>query len=82
MKTRCIIVSISLVFALLSVTSSPAKVIRWKAQNTYPGIGVGKAAETTVEWIKKITGGRLIIDVLAAPGLVPVGESFNAVSRV
>ena len=81
MKKSLIIVSVFLVLVFLSVGPSPAEVIRWRGQNTYPGIGVGKAAEKTVKWIKEITGGRLVIDLVAAPGLVPVGESFNAVSR-
>ncbi len=62
--------------------AAPANVITWKAQNNYPDpAGPGPMAITTARWIEEITQGRLKINIVAAPGIVSVADSFSAVSR-
>jgi TRAP-type mannitol/chloroaromatic compound transport system substrate-binding protein len=66
-------------------TPAPApaapEVIQWTVQNNYPGISVGIQAETIWHWMEEVSGGRIKMNIVAAPGVVPVAESFDAVSR-
>ena len=60
---------------------APPKVIQWTVQNNYPGISVGIQADKIWHWMEEASGGRLKMNIVAAPGVAPVPESFDAVSR-
>ena len=68
---------------LIPLLAAPAKseVIRWRGQNALVGGASGGAGPYFAEWIKKVTGGRLIIDVAPAGSIVPVPEMFAATSK-
>lgn len=74
------LVQILLIPHLLAAPAKP-EVIRWKGQNAYVGGSSGGAGPYFAEWIKKATGGRLIIDVAPANSIVPVPEMFAATSK-
>lgn len=73
----CQVLLVSVLFA----ASAEAKVIRWKGQNAYVGGASGGAAPFFAKWVKKATGGRLIIDVAPANSIVRVPELFTATSK-
>ena len=61
--------------------STPPKVIYWKGQNSYVGGTSGGYMPHLADWIKKQTGGRLILDISPPGAIVPVAEQYTAVSK-
>jgi TRAP-type mannitol/chloroaromatic compound transport system substrate-binding protein len=73
-----------LLAAPVQPTPSPASkpgVVHWKGQNAYMGAGSGGTGPLFADWIKKATGGRLVIDLAQANAIVPIPEMFKATSK-
>lgn len=64
-------------------TSAPTspKVIQWKGQNSYVGGASGGYMPHLADWIKKETGGRLILTISPPGAIVPVAEQYTAVTK-
>jgi TRAP-type mannitol/chloroaromatic compound transport system substrate-binding protein len=76
----------TIVFSFLAGTMPtlvPAqpKVIRWRGQNSFPGGISAGYANNIADWLKRISNGQLVIDLGAPGSMVPVPETFDAVSK-
>jgi TRAP-type C4-dicarboxylate transport system substrate-binding protein len=80
---RCLFTLLMMICLVQILFMPPAEsqVIRWKGQNAYVGGASGGAGPFFAEWVKKVTNGRLIIDVAQANAIVPVPEMFRATSK-
>lgn len=63
--------------------AADTRVRRWNLVSAWPKNfpGLGTGVERLVEWIRRLSGGRLVVKVFAAGELVPAFEVFDAVSR-
>jgi TRAP-type mannitol/chloroaromatic compound transport system substrate-binding protein len=66
-----------------SSAQSPAETFEWKMVTTWPANfpGLGTGAADLARMIESASGGRITVQVFAAPELVPAFEVFDAVSR-
>ncbi|MDX2246349.1 MAG: TRAP transporter substrate-binding protein [Bacteroidia bacterium] len=62
--------------------SDPGKVYKWRMVTTWPPNFpiLGEGCKQMAQWVEKMSGGRLKIQVLGGGELVPAMESFDAVS--
>lgn len=77
---------LAVAFGYTQTTPTPSpktqpKAIQWLGQNAYIGGASGGFGPFMVDWIKKATNGRLIIDLKPAGGVVPITDMFDAVSK-
>jgi TRAP-type mannitol/chloroaromatic compound transport system substrate-binding protein len=57
------------------------KVIHWRGQNAFPGGISAGYANNMADWLKRISDGQLVVDVGAPGSIVPVPETFDAISK-
>ncbi|MEZ4774948.1 MAG: TRAP transporter substrate-binding protein [Bacteroidia bacterium] len=66
-----------------SISAEPGKVYHWKMVTTWPPNFpiLGEGCKLMADWVDKMSGGRLKIQVFGGGELVPALESFDAVSN-
>lgn len=65
-----------------SISSNPQKTYKWKMVTTWPPNFpiLGDGCKLMAQWVEKMSGGRLKIQVYGGGELVPALEAFDAVS--